>query len=529
MLLAANGVWAYDFISGGICYNILSNSTVEVTYRNSNYNSYSGTIIIPPSVTCNGQTYYTVAKIGDNAFCKCANLDSVVLPNSIVTIGNSAFQRCTRLKSIVIPNSVHTISWYAFKGDSSLTSVYIPNSVYNIGAYAFNDCTSLDSITIPNSVYTIGQFAFCNCNNLVYISIPNTITNIEVGTFSGCVRLTSINIPESVRFIDLSSFSYCTSLSSITIPDSVWFIGSAAFSHCINLSSITIPKSVVNIDHDAFAYDTALRSITFYRANTDVLDSTVFGNGVPTNIPIYVPCGATSWYRSELNTFSNFVEFVPYHYTVVAQDTTIGQVTIDTIPTCNNNSTLAINAIANNGYSFSHWSDGDTNTQRTITITQDTNLIAYFTQIPVPWYNFEVMSEDTAKGTVQVVTQPTQENPLAIIVALPNAGYSFSRWSDGNTQNPRTLTVTQDTVLIAFFASNQGIAEAENDNISMRTANGHILLEGIGNERVYVSDVLGRVIYHATVNERAEIAVKNRGVYFVKVGNRPAQKVVVVR
>ena len=46
---------------------------------------------------------------------------------------------------------------------------------------------------------------------------------------------------------------------------------------------------------------------------------------------------------------------------------------------------------------------------------------------------------------------------------------------------------------------------------------------------MYVSDVLGRVIYNATVNEKAEIAVRNRGVYFVKVGSRPAQKVVVAR
>ena len=551
-LLASNGVCAYDFISGGICYNILSNSTVEVTYMNTNYNSYSGTISIPSSVTRNGQTYYTVAKIGDNAFYKCKNLDSVVMPNSIVTIGVSAFQRCTRLKSIIIPNSVYTISASAFKGDSSLTYVYIPNSVHNIGDHAFNNCINLDSITIPNSVcsigpyafdncrnldsitipssvYSIGQNAFTNCINLVYISIPNTITEIKDGTFSGCGRLASINIPKSVRVIGACSFTSCISLTSIIIPDSVWFIRNDAFNNCINLSSITIPKSVVNIDHDAFAYDTALRSITFYRSNTDILDSTVFGHGVTTNIPIYVPCGATSWYRSELNTFSNFVEFVPYHYTAVAQDTTMGQVTIDTIPTCNNNSTLVINAIANNGYTFSHWSDRDTNTQRTITITQDTNLIAYFTQIPVPWYNFEVMSEDTAKGTVQVVTQPTQENPLAIIVALPNAGYSFSRWSDGNTQNPRALTVTQDTILIAFFTSNQGIAEAENDNISILTANGNILLEGVSNERVFVTDVLGRVIYNAIVKETAEIAVRNRGVYFVKVGNHPARKVVVVR
>ena len=75
------------------------------------------------------------------------------------------------------------------------------------------------------------------------------------------------------------------------------------------------------------------------------------------------------------------------------------------------------------------------------------------------------------------------------------------------------------------------IAEIENEayNFSIKVLQNHIMLEGINGERVYVSDVLGRVVYNAIVNEKAEIAVRNRGVFFVKVGNRPAQKVVVIQ
>jgi hypothetical protein len=132
-------------------------------------------------------------------------------------------------------------------------------------------------------------------------------------------------------------------------------------------------------------------------------------------------------------------------------------------------------------------------------------------------------------GNVQLLNTPSCANPQAIIRADPNTGYYFSHWSDGNTQNPRALTVTQDTLLIAYFSSNQGIAEAENNNIIIRTANGNIILEGITKERVYISDVLGRVVFNSSVNENSEIAVRNLGVYFVKVGNRPAKKVVVVK
>ena len=36
--------------------------------------------------------------------------------------------------------------------------------------------------------------------------------------------------------------------------------------------------------------------------------------------------------------------------------------------------------------------------------------------------------------------------------AIPNYGYHLDKWSDGNTDNPRTITLTQDTILTAYFA-----------------------------------------------------------------------------
>lgn len=39
------------------------------------------------------------------------------------------------------------------------------------------------------------------------------------------------------------------------------------------------------------------------------------------------------------------------------------------------------------------------------------------------------------------------------ITAYPTAGYRFVQWSDGNTSNPRTFIVTQDTSFTAIFAT----------------------------------------------------------------------------
>ena len=48
---------AYDFYVNGIYYNQYTLSSVEVTYKNTAYNSYSGYISIPSSINVNGKTY----------------------------------------------------------------------------------------------------------------------------------------------------------------------------------------------------------------------------------------------------------------------------------------------------------------------------------------------------------------------------------------------------------------------------------------------------------------------------------------
>jgi hypothetical protein len=43
------------------------------------------------------------------------------------------------------------------------------------------------------------------------------------------------------------------------------------------------------------------------------------------------------------------------------------------------------------------------------------------------------------------------DNTTITITATPYEGCTFLRWSDGNTDNPRTLTVTKDITLTAEF------------------------------------------------------------------------------
>ena len=106
--------------------------------------------------------------------------------------------------------------------------------------------------------------------------------------------------------------------------------------------------------------------------------------------------------------------------------------------------------------------------------------------------------------------------------AIANNGYRFDHWSTGSTDNPYTLTVTNDTTIIAYFVSDgtQGIGEVGTGDIRISVFNGRVCVEGITNEEVRVYDITGRMVQNRSLPS---------GVYIVKVGDLPAQKVVVMR
>ena len=160
-------------------------------------------------------------------------------------------------------------------------------------------------------------------------------------------------------------------------------------------------------------------------------------------------------------------------------------------------------------------------------------LQAYFASTNPQWYSFSVVSEDTNKGTVVITTQPTQDYPQASFAAVPKTGFTFARWSDGNTQNPRTITVTQDTVIIAYFSANQGIAVAENADIAIypNPASDKFTIEGLEeNSDIFIINTLGSIVKHfENVSETTTISVGDlpKGVYMVRAGNAVRKLIIV--
>ena len=286
----------YDFEKNGIYYKVEDNEAV-VTYCNTTYNSYSGSVIVPSMVEKNG-VQYPVTSIGPRAFRNCLNLTHVTLPDEIESIGEQAFANCLNLERIDLPRNLKTIGEYAFEECAALRTVSIPASLQRVEAKAFHQCEGLSEVLVEDLTPWYGIiFADATSNPLYFshhmvvdgtpvehLEVPGTVTEIGKNTFVGLSELKTLVIDEGVKTVGTGAFAYCDGLSSVvmsetttqlgngafygcsslehlTLSDSLTDIGATAFGACSSLKHFMMPQSLVTIGEKAFANCTALLSV----------------------------------------------------------------------------------------------------------------------------------------------------------------------------------------------------------------------------------------------------------------------------
>ena len=450
-----------------IIWNVKAYSDYKSAYGNPFYREYDIRHQITSFVFGD-----SVQHIPDFLCAGMENLASITIGNSVTSIGDRAFLKCTGLTSVVwnAKNcndfSKRITPFYVdffdidFDLRPQITSFVFGDSVQHIPDYLCADMTKLTSLTIPNNVTSIGNDAFSGCSGLTKVNYIGDVKGwLAIDMNSNPISyshnlyinnelLTDLIIPEGITYI--SNFAQCTSLVSVTISNSVTSIGSSAFSDCTGLTSVAIPNSVTSIGSSAFSGCSGLISATIGNGVTDIgdkafsgcknVETVVFGSAVET-IGVSAFAGCQSIY--EMTIYATKVPTI--------QENTFTEV--------GTGATLRVPAGCAKKYkAHPYWgvfNIEEIPSEYTITVTCDPK-----------------QGQVTGGGTYTDGSKVT-------LTAVPNNGYKFKQWSDGNTANPYSFLAEQDVTIEALFEPATPIENvvAEENNVPRKVfRDGHVYI-----------------------------------------------------
>ena len=146
-----------------------------------------------------------------------------------------------------------------------------------------------------------------------------------------------------------------------------------------------------------------------------------------------------------------------YTVTVAANPTNGGTVTGG--GTFNYGQNCTVTATAASGYTFINWTDNgsfvSSSANYTFSVTSNCNLVAHFTENPLPMYTISVTPKPQEGGTVRGAGT-YQEGQTCTLSATPATGYTFVNWTEDevelSTDNVYSFTVTGNRNLVANFS-----------------------------------------------------------------------------
>ncbi|MBR1769349.1 MAG: leucine-rich repeat domain-containing protein, partial [Bacteroidales bacterium] len=435
--------------------------------------------------------------IGEGAYSNCDRLVNVTLSDNARRISNNAFQNCFRLQNINLGKNIDTIGKHAFEGCIRLNKPLFSDSLQYIGDSAFRRCRLFDSLlTIPSKVNYIGQMAFDSCINITAMKIKAETPPI---IFANTFKTIDNNIPVYVpceKVIDYYTTDNWENFPNIS-EYSPFEIN--VFSENDNMGKADVIQDPTCNNHQTIIKATANDSYHFVKwndgngnnpriffADSDTNFTAIFMQNtafltIHSNDSVMGNVTGTGLYEYRQNVIITANPKTNYHFLkwsdgstdnpriiLATQDSSFTAIfvsNISNVSVLNNNTDMGtvngsgvyyyqnqivISATANYGYHFTQWDDGNTDNPRTIQIDRDSVFRANFA---VNIYSLSINSSNTQMG----YTYGTGNyNYLATvgISATANYGYHFSSWSDGNENNPRTLTIERDSSFTAQFVAN---------------------------------------------------------------------------
>lgn len=402
------------------------------------------------------------ANIGKCAFSECSTLEKVIIGDGVQHIGDEAFSFAGSYNRnhirIEFPRygKINTIGASAFSGAMIINRKLCLDSIISIGENAFRSLLpGLDfySVNIGSRVKSIGKEAFYECSDIDSVIISSGNVSIGDRAFIRCSQLSFVSIGGGI--IGDNAFCGCSSLTTIKFGCGVYEIGRKAFYDCFDYYGVYDKVNVVPC-------------VYMCRKNPPKIGGAAFGSSrklsdIKLRPIVYVPCGSVSAYQKVIKPDFLFI-FNEYYdgdiddipNMVLAADSidseALGKVDIVQYDTCDG--VAVIEAVAKSKYVdsclvFSHWNDGNTDNPRTIRVTKDTTILAHFR------YDDRfvlTVNNDEEKGKVYYRQQNFYCYDTNVrLSCVPNKGYLFKEWDDGNTDNSRYITMTSDVTISPIY------------------------------------------------------------------------------
>jgi hypothetical protein len=423
----------YDLDTASSTARVVSMATIRDWMEGTMSSNYQGMKManIPSAVTYR-DTVYTVTRIQDCAFMRCSSLDSVIIPNTVTWMGNLVFADCDNLEYMEIPSSLTYVGAMSFPSDltktihihymgtlaewcnkpwtvspnssitctphelylndTKLTDVVIPETVTSIAEATFRCCRSITSLTTGDHLDSIGNNAFSACHNLTSIHIGSRLTEIQNEAFSYCDSLVSVTIPDNVTTLGERIFEQCRSLTYIRFPGGLAKIPDGTCSGCTRLTTLILPDTVRIIGRSAFE-SCALKDFVLPGSVTTIQ---------PYAFSYLLSPSVTIAHGSALDQVGEYAFYG-------------GQLKAIYVP-CGE---------------LEHFQQ---------VLSDYTKIVRYAEP-----YNFTLEAQNGYVDRTEALTVCD----TITLTAYPSKHYHFAQWSDGNTDNPRTIFLIQDTSLIA--------------------------------------------------------------------------------
>ncbi|MCR4664110.1 MAG: leucine-rich repeat protein [Paludibacteraceae bacterium] len=473
----------------GICYELNSTAnTAKVVALPKG--KYKGNIILPEEISYEGTTY-EVSSIGTYAFARCNDLLSVSIPSTVTDIAEYAIVGNPALMTINISadNSTYSdICGVVFSKDKKTLLIYptgryggwyeVPEGTTRIEHNVFNGA-DLRGMILPESLKEIGDFAFDQIPHLLWIvSKASTPPATEAATFYGVDNQIPVyvleenleayrgsndwkyfsnilsgiqhNVQSGEYYYDLCLWNNTaevagpvnSKITTVDVPEAVEVqlngssksfavsaIGRQAFYGCQSLTGLTLPEGVKEIKPYAFAKCTKLEEMELPSSLTTIGENAFAGCALE---DVYIPDGVT--------TIGNYAFDDCRNMKWIELGT--GVLTIGTNAFLNDGELLAVYENGEDAPVLGR--DAFKNCKKLQAIYVPCNALANYEKF---WLQYADLLKNEEFSYFTITAAPSEHGSIEVPVsscypymtAIPDEGYEFVRWSDGNTDNPRLM------------------------------------------------------------------------------------------